>query len=101
MENVKDQHSLQKIEQLLNSLDRSELIAVNKMVIHRIKIIDDLYRLAMNSQFQPGQKVSWKDHDGNIHLGIVVRVNSKTISVKEEGDKEGIWKISAGLLTRI
>jgi len=100
MENVKDQHSLQKIEQLLNSLDRSELIAVNKMVIHRIKIIDDLYRLARNSQFQAGQKVSWKDYDGNTHMGIVVRVNSKTISVKEEGDNEGIWKISAGLLTR-
>jgi len=100
MENVKDPHSLQKIEQLLNSLDRSELIAVNKMVIHRIKIIDDLYRLAKNSQFQAGQKVSWKDYDGNIHFGFVVRVNSKTISVKEEGDNEGIWKISAGLLTR-
>ncbi len=101
MENIKDPQTLQKIEQLLNLLDRSELIAVNRMVIHRIKVMDDLYRLAMNSQFQPGQKVSWKDYDGNIHLGIVVRVNSKTISVKEEGDKVGIWKVSAGLLTRI
>lgn len=86
---------------MLNLLDRSELIAVNRMVIRRIKVMDDLYRLAMNSQFQPGQKVTWKDYDGNIHLGIVVRVNSKTISVKEEGDKVGIWKVSAGLLTRI
>lgn len=90
---------LKNIEQILNSLDRSELVAVNKMIIHRIKIMDDLYRLAQNSQFHPGQKVSWTDYSGIIRHGRIIRVNRKTISVMEDNDPEGIWKVSASLLT--
>ena len=82
-------------------MDRKELVAINNMVIRRIKIMDDLYRLAANSKFQPGQNVSWKDHNGILRKGVIIRINTKTISVKEEGDLEGTWKISASLLSRI
>lgn len=101
MDQIKDPQMLKKIEQILNSLDRSELIAVNKMIIHRIKIMDDLYRLAQNSQFQPGQKVSWRDYGGIVRQGRIIKINRKTISVMEDHDQEGIWKVSASLLTRI
>ncbi|HUW93205.1 MAG TPA: DNA methyltransferase [Bacteroidales bacterium] len=93
--------TMEKVAQILNSLDRSELIAVNKMIMHRIKIMDDLYRLAQNSQFQPGQKVSWKDYSGIVRHGRVIKINRKTISVIEDDDQEGIWKVSAPLLTRL
>ena len=90
---------LKDIEQILNSLNRSELIAVNKMIINRIKIMDDLQRLAQISRFYPGQKVSWKGYDGVIRFGRILRINRKTVSIHEENDEGGIWKVSSSLLT--
>ncbi|MCX6272143.1 MAG: hypothetical protein NTU44_13175 [Bacteroidetes bacterium] len=101
MENIKHKEELTGIEQMLNMFSREELIEVNKMVVHRIRIMDELFQLAANSQFQPGHRVSWKDMAGFIHQGVIQRVNRKTITVIEDGNEHGFWKISARALTRI
>jgi len=90
-----------QLEDMLNKMSREELIQLNRMVVHRIKLMDDLKRMAANSQFRPGDRVSWKDNQGMYHEGIVTRINTKTISVQEDHDEEGIWRISAGALTKL
>ncbi len=95
MENISPQ-----MQELLNELTREELIQINRAVIRRIKLMDDLKRFKENSAFYPGDKVSWNDQEGATHFGRVLRVNTKTISVEEDGDPEGIWRIPAILLTK-
>jgi len=90
---------LKDIEQKLNLLSRSELIALNKMVISRIKFFDDLRRLAQNAQYFTGQKVSWNDYDGFVRTGTIIRINRKTVSIQEDNEPQDTWKVSASLLT--
>lgn len=90
-----------KIEDLLNKLNREELIHLNRAIMRRVKIMDDLKRFKDHSAFYPGDKVSWNDKNGVERIGRVLRVNTKTISVEEEGDTEGIWRVSASLLRKL
>jgi hypothetical protein len=91
----------QQIEELLNKLTREELIEVNRAVLRRVKVMDDLERFKANAAFFPGDKVTWHDQEGALRMGRVIRVNSKSISVEEDGDPDGIWRIGATLLKKL
>ena len=101
MENSQGSHKLHQLELMLNALSRDELVLVNRMAVQRVKLMDELNRFAANSQFYPGQRVEWKDQQGLLRRGVIIRVNTKTISIKEDGDLEGMWKVSASILARI
>jgi hypothetical protein len=88
-------------EEMLNKLTRAELVALNRAIVRRIKVMDDFARFKANAAFYPGDRVSWKDKQGFEHRGWVTRVNTKTISVEDEDDPEGIWRVSATLLTKL
>lgn len=45
--------------------------------------------------------MSWSDKQGYLHTGRVIRINTKTISIEEDSNPEGIWRVSANLLTKI
>ena len=97
---MKDHHQIEEIEELLNKLTRKELVMVNRAVLKRVKLMDDLERLKSNAAFFPGDRVSWSDKQGYLRTGRVIRINTKTISIEEDGDPEGIWRVSARLLTK-
>ena len=42
---MKDHHQIEEIEELLNKLTRKELVMVNRAVLKRVKLMDDLERL--------------------------------------------------------
>lgn len=43
-----------------------------------------------------------RDEEGNLRIGKIIRINSKTISVRENNDPyEGNWRIAATLLKKI
>jgi hypothetical protein len=86
---------------MLNKLTRAELVALNRAIVRRIKVMDDFERFKANAAFYPGDRVSWKDKHGILHRGWVTRVNTKTISVQAEDDPEGSWRVSATLLTKL
>ena len=54
-------HTVKEIEELLNKLTRKELVMVNRAVLKRVKLMDDLERLKSNAAFFPGDRVSWSD----------------------------------------
>jgi hypothetical protein len=93
--------NLRQIVASLNKLNLDELIALNRAVVKRIRIIDDARNLIANASFDIGDHVSWNDMEGNYHEGHVIRVNKKTISVEEENDDAGIWRIPAYLLQKL
>jgi len=93
--------SIQQIEKNLDKLTKKELITLNRAIVKRIRMIDDAQRLMANAAFDRGDKVSWKDMEGNEHKGYVIRVNKKTISVQEADDPELVWRIPAVLLRKL
>ena len=93
-------HQIEEIEDLLNKLTREELVMVNRAVLKRVKLMDDLVRIKSNAAFFPGDRVSWSDKQGHLHTGRVIRINTKTISIEEDGNPEGIWRVSAKLLKK-
>ncbi len=70
-------------EEMLNKLTRAELVALNRVIVRRIKVMDDFERFKANAAFYPGDKVSWKDKHGFLHRGWVTRVNTKTKEKKQ------------------
>ena len=47
--------------------------------------------------FKLGDQVTFS-YKGVTHFGTVIRINQKTISVVQNGDDQGTWKISPSLL---
>lgn len=95
------QNHLQEIESILDQLNKEELLLLNRAIVKRIRIMNDLQRLRANAAFNPGDRVSWHDNDGVYRTGDVLRINTKTISVEEEADPDGIWRIPATRLHRL
>jgi hypothetical protein len=95
---MQSQNLIQQVESILDKLNKEELIVLNRAIVKRIKIMNDLNRLRANAAFNPGDRVSWHDNYGIYRTGQVLRINTKTISVEEEGDPETIWRIPAARL---
>ncbi len=90
-----------RIEAMLNKMTREELVQLNREILRRVKIMDDLNRIKANAAFFPGDTVSWNDKEGFIRVGRVIRINSKTISVQEDGNTDGTWRVPAHLLKNL
>jgi hypothetical protein len=58
-------------EEMLNKLTRAELVALNRAIVRRIKVMDDFERFKANAAFYT------------------------------EDDPEGSWRVSATLLTKL
>ena len=98
---MSNENNAEKVISILDKLTREELILLNQAIVKRIRIMDDLHRIKANAAFNPGDFVSWHDNYGNYRTDHVIRINTKTISVEEDGDPEGIWRIPASRLYKM
>ena len=85
---------------LLNPMTEEELLSLNKMVVHRIKILNQLYALGSLNRLKIGDMVKWNGSDGITRSGKIIRLNSKTASISI-GVNEGYWRVSPQLLEKI
>lgn len=89
---------IRKFEPVRNGLSIQELTILNKMVVDRIRTFHKAGALVSMSQFNVGDRVSWKGKDVTERTGIIIRLNHKTASVKT--GNEGYWNISPQLLKK-
>ncbi len=89
---------IRKFEPLLEGLSGNELTILNQMVVERIRLINKAGALFSMSKFNVGDRVSWNGSDGIVRIGIIIRLNHKTASVKI-GDK-AYWNVSPQLLRK-
>jgi len=89
---------IRKFEPLLKELSERELVVVNQLIVERIRLMRKAKALLHMTKFNVGDRVSWTGSDGNVHSGIIIRLNNKTASVKI--DNEGYWKVSPELLRK-
>ena len=85
-------------EPLLKDLSLYELIILNKMAVERIRLMQKVGVLMSMSVLNVGVRVSWNGKVGIDRTRIIIRLNSKTASVKI-GD-EGYWKVPPHLFRK-
>ncbi len=89
---------IRKFEPILKDLSRHELEILNKMIIHRVKVMNRAASLYALSEFNIGDRVSWDSRDGKVYTGVIIKLNSKTASVKI--NDQGYWNVSPQLLRK-
>ena len=83
---------------IINGLNVDELIALNKMIVSRVKEIRREECVSKAQQFKIGDFVSFEDN-AKRREGIVLGINQKTIKVFTT--EELSWKISPAFLEKI
>ena len=82
----------------IDNLTQDELLALNRRVLTRLKLLEQHDTLNSMVKFEVGQRVSFNP-DGRIRTGLLVKFNPKTVVVlTEEGQR---WKVYPQLLRHV
>lgn len=60
----------------------------------------EMIRAEIQASFRPGERVSFIDKRGQVVIGIIDRVNQKSVSLHEADRPTHRWKVSPQLLTK-
>ena len=82
----------------IDNLTEDELLALNRRVIARLKLIQQHSTLNSMIKFEVGQRVSF-DPDGRMRTGILIKFNPKTVVVLTDDGQR--WKVSPQLLRHL
>lgn len=86
-------------EDFIKRLEFQDLIYLNRIIVGRIKVLQQVNSSKNMAKFHIGQRVSFSPDGGQIKQGRVIRLNKKTVSVITDDDEN--WKVGPGLLKSI
>jgi hypothetical protein len=81
----------------IEKLSLEELLDLNRRIVRRIEYLHGLKTRANLDRFEVGDRVSFQS-DGHPVMGLVVRVNQKTLSIRT---KEAHWNIHPRFVTKL
>jgi len=87
-----------EIESLIPKLSITQLQQLNRQVVERIKMINNMSTLEEVAKFKLGDKVSF-DYSGGIKTGTIIRLNKKSVSVTTDDDIK--WNVSPNLISKV
>ena len=83
----------------IDHLSREELVALNRRIVERVKMLDTLATHQTMMQFHPGARVTFASTSGERLVGTLMKFNQKTVTViTDDGER---WNISPQLLSPI
>ncbi|HNU91346.1 MAG TPA: hypothetical protein PKO25_05695 [Spirochaetota bacterium] len=85
-----------KIEEFIKSLGVEELHYINRLIIERLKLLNQQRSTAQMQRFNIGEKVRFTDPSGNVKTATIVRLNKKTVSLITSGGEQ--WNVPPGFL---
>ena len=81
----------------IDRLSESELLTLNRRIVERLKLMQQVRQHQSMLKFNLGDRVSF-DPDGRVRVGILSRYNKKTVTViTEEGQH---WTVAPTLLRK-
>jgi hypothetical protein len=99
MHQVLDNEALSRLGKMAEALSLQELHALNRIVVHRIKLFHKAGKFVALSKFAVGERIKFFANDGSIVHGHIIRLNQKTASILSE---DGIrWTVSPELLNKV
>ena len=82
----------------IDNMTEDQLLALNRRVIARLKLIQQHNTLNSMIKFEVGQRVSF-DPDGRMRTGILIKFNPKTVVVLTDDGQR--WKVSPQLIRHL
>jgi hypothetical protein len=79
----------------IDRLSEEQLIALNRRIVERIKIIRQHKTLNSMIKFNVGQRVSFQSYD-RVITGVIIKFNPKTLVVLTDDNQQ--WKVSPQLI---
>ncbi len=92
----KKQLDISRIEDFIKTLDRDELLFVNRMVIDRLNLLSQERSTKLMMRFSVGEKVEFTSRYGDQKTGTIIKLNKKTVSIHTNDDEH--WNVAPGLL---
>ena len=83
----------------LDGLTEDELLALNRQVVERIRMIRQLRTQVAMVEFSIGERVWFETDDGHKIKGTVVRWNKKSVSI--DADCGHRWRVGPSHLRRL
>lgn len=83
----------------IDKLSEKELISLNRQIIDRLKILQQVKIQQSMNEFRLGDRVHFASHSGEMVEGVLVRHNKKTVSIITDDGRQ--WNISPGFLRKI
>jgi len=83
----------------IENLSRDELVALNRRIVDRVKMLDTLATHQSMMQFHPGARVTFTASNGKRLTGTVMKFNQKTVTVITDAGER--WNLSPQLLSPI
>ncbi len=85
-----------RIEDFIKSLEMKDLFYLNKIIVDRIRILQQVKASEKMANFHVGQRVGFILDDGRMQNGRVIRLNKKTVSIIT--DEQEQWNVAPALL---
>ena len=83
----------------IDNLSREELVALNRGIVERVKMLDTLATQQSMMQFHPGARVSFASSSGERLIGTLMKFNQKTVTIiTDDGER---WNLSSQPLSPI
>lgn len=83
----------------VGTLGEEDLIFLNRLVIARLKELEQAKDTAQVAMFALADRVEFTTNECEVKQGFVVRLNKKSVSVRTDDEQD--WKISPTLLRKI
>jgi hypothetical protein len=83
----------------ITQLSEDELIALNRQIVERLRLMQQLRVHAKMLDFHVGEHVSFQPDGRPVLFGVVARYNKKTVTVVTDGGEH--WNVSPSLLRKV
>ncbi len=65
----------------IKRLSEADLLFLNRLIVERLKLISQAKSTTLMARFTKGDRVGFQAPDGRALVGVVLRLNKKTVSV--------------------
>lgn len=83
----------------IDHLTLSELMDLNRRVVHRIKLLDSMHSQNEMMRFNPGDKVSFEPPGRGRLIGTLIKYNIKTVSILTDDGQR--WNVAPSLVSKM
>ncbi len=84
--------NLPKVLSVLELLTRDELLQLNRIIIERVRIMQQIEAHGQMMNLRIGQRVQFTATDGRLIKGVLVRMNRKSVTIATDDGHE--WRVS-------
>lgn len=83
----------------IDKLTEPELVDLNRRIVERLKMMQQLKAHAAMMEFRVGEAVSFRDNSGDEVRGVLTKYNKKTVTVITDDGRH--WNVSPTLLNKV